>query len=973
MVPIGRFKKFLKLLGYPAELIAKNLNENIFLYPIDIRDPGINVPAHRLDLKYVYTPTEKAIFETHSNYWNQNDVNVFIAVSDNKCHIVNAREKPEEKEPLSKTVSIKTFNYGVNSEGFEPDKLKEISKDSVDSTYFFDFVIEKQKTTHEVDKDLLLNLIALRNDLAENGNERIVYLLILRCLFIKYLEDRGIYGENYLLDILRGGLPGNLLKAFNEIQKINGDIFKDDKIDAAEIAPEYLEKLSLFFSCDYRSGQGKLFPYRFDKIPVQLISNVYEAFLKSEKKKGKGIYYTPSFIVEFMLSHTLKEKLKVNPHTTVFDPACGSGAFLVESFKMIIDTLPEKPSFEKKKEILENRLFGIDSDPGALQIAAFSLYLVLLETEAPEFIRDQIEHAHPILPGLIGKTLIKGNALLDDDIFKGKTFDCIAANPPWGSVPDDGSPENAAERNAIDTKGREGIKPEYKNVSGYERSQAFLLRVGRWGRNDTVFSLVVKNSIFLNENANAFRRELLTKYSLSHFYELSKLNKILFKKRAIGKIDGNDIEIGAAEPCVIVVFSKSEIKDNTINYVSPKLTGFSEKFQIIHFAQKDVNRVKQTDFLEDDLAWIILAKGNIGDYKLIKKVTDQYKNLEITCSRGFEAKQNMQPTKTVKLDRALIKSQDFNRYYIKGQLGLFNWNQELPRRRDEYLYSGDRILIAYRPTPGDGLRLRCIFTNKDMVFRNDILCFKADGITNYVPYLAILNSAFTGYYLFKISAQWDGGIKREALRTYDIKSFPFPELDHSDSRISKLTHLVKRLEQSQENNESISGLEQDVDDLVFDLYGLLDFEKEIIREFYQVNVGRKKDNVKSEDIQNYVDRFRQHFDFILDRDFRINAEYSVSPHMGAVVCIRIVKKEDFIQKTVRKEIPVLNIVKEKQLQQSFTSRMLNEDKIKIYHDNAFYIVKSNYFKDWTERQAMLDANEEIGLLLKNLPEKNSIA
>ncbi|MCP5104447.1 MAG: hypothetical protein GY950_13760 [bacterium] len=153
----------------------------------------------------------------------------------------------------------------------------------------------------------------------------------------------------------------------------------------------------------------------------------------------------------------------------------------------------------------------------------------------------------------------------------------------------------------------------------------------------------------------------------------------------------------------------------------------------------------------------------------------------------------------------------------------------------------------------------------------------------------------------------------------------------------------------------------------------MDFEKEIIREFFQVNVERKKDAVKSEDIQNYVDRFRQHFDFILERGYRINAEYSISSHMGAVVCIRIVKKEDFIQKIVRKEIPILNIVKKKQLQQIFTSRMLNEDKVKIYDDNAFYVVKSNGFKDWTERKAMLDANEEIGLLLKNLPERNNIA
>ncbi len=973
MTTADRFERFLMALGYPEELLDNNKKENVFTYRIDICDPDItDLPLNRVDLDYVYTPTEESIFETHANYWNQNSVNAFVAISDDNCYIINAREKPDEENPLSKKIKIKTFNYGVNSVGFEKDKLREISKDAVDSTYFFDFVSKNQKTTHEVDKDLLLNLIALRNDLEHEGNEKIAYSLILKCLFIKYLEDREIYERNYLLDILRSGKPGELINAFNEIKKINGDIFKQDKIGETAITPGYMGKLAIFFSCDYRSRQRKLFPYRFDKIPIQLISNVYEAFLRSEEKRGKGIYYTPSFIVGFMLSHTLKEKLKRNPGVTVLDPACGSGAFLVESFKMIIEALPQKPDFKEKQKILENQLFGIDRDAHSLEIAAFSLYLVLLETESPEFIRDQIKHAHPILPSLIGKTLVRGNALVDDEIFKGKTFDCIAANPPWGSVPADEDPENIEEREAIGTKGCAGTKPEYVNVSDYERSQAFLLRAGHWGAGETIFSMVVKNAIFLNEKAEAFRKELLKKYSLSYFYELSSLNKILFKKRSIGKIAGKEIEIGAAEPCAILVFSNPGAQANTFNYVAPKLTGFSEKFQLIHFSQKDVTRISQAAFLEDDIIWRVLVKGSMDDYKLIKKIAHQNRTLKITCSRGFEAKQNMKPTKIEAWDRVLIKSQDFDRYHIKRQLGTFNWNQRLRRRREEDLYRGSRILIAYRPIPRDQLKLRCIYTNEEKVFRNDILCFKSEEITNYLPYLAILNSSFAGYYLFKISAQWDGGIKREALRTYDLKSFPFPEISDSDIRISRLIALVNQVELFRKNERDASELEKEIDELVFDLYGLLEFEKEIIREFYQINVERKKDVVRPGDIQNYVDRFRQNFNLFLDTNYRLNAYYSVSPHMGAAVCFQIVNKEDFIRDIPPQNIRLLDIVKKSQLQQSFTSRMVNEEKVKIYDENKFYMVKSNYFKDWTERQALKDANEEIGLLLKNLPENNSI-
>ena len=62
---------------------------------------------------------------------------------------------------------------------------------------FYKFVQENQRKKQEVDKDLLLSLIALRNDLASNGDNHTIHLLILRCLFVKYLEDGGIFEPNY--------------------------------------------------------------------------------------------------------------------------------------------------------------------------------------------------------------------------------------------------------------------------------------------------------------------------------------------------------------------------------------------------------------------------------------------------------------------------------------------------------------------------------------------------------------------------------------------------------------------------------------------------------------------------------------------------------------------------------------------------------------------------------------------------------
>ena len=98
----------------------------------------------------------------------------------------------------------------------------------------------------------------------DNGNEQVVHLIILRCLFVKYLEDRGIFTSNYLSEILASKSADRLIDAFGEVCKINGDVFGGNRLTLDDICEEYLDKLHLFFTADYQSGQGTLFPYQFD-------------------------------------------------------------------------------------------------------------------------------------------------------------------------------------------------------------------------------------------------------------------------------------------------------------------------------------------------------------------------------------------------------------------------------------------------------------------------------------------------------------------------------------------------------------------------------------------------------------------------------------------------------------------------------------------------------------------------------------
>jgi hypothetical protein len=972
------FKQYLLILGIKDFDGKSNFHRYDIVLKSDNHVNNIPIEFHFVPKTFLF---EESIYDIHDNVWNKNDTPNFIIVSEEKSYIFDSKIKPKKDNPFNAEIDSFKHRNSFNNDD------NPILKKNLDSGYFFEFVIQKTKKNkqQEVDKDLLLNLIALRQDLLNIKNdESTIHLLILRCLFLKYLEDRGIYEKGYVVSALIKS-PNALITAFNEVGRINGDIFKYDVLTADHISPNYLNSIARFFTCDYLTGQGSLFPYKFDCIPVQLISNVYEAFLSDSKKKGKGIYYTPKFVVDFMLSETLKPLLKSNPNITLFDPACGSAAFLVEGFKAIIHRNKAQKNFEKKKQILENQIFGIDIDKDALQIATFSLYLTLLEDLEPDFIRYQIEKQSPILPNLIGKNLLCGNSLTNNELFKDRKFGCIVANPPWLSVKEDTeNDQSKVIRQAIGDSTVKGTMPEYKTVSDYQLSQAFILRVKEWSQSDTIFGLIVNNSNFFNQKSVAFRKELLVKYKLRTFYELSKLNKILFKKTDIGIIKGKKIQVGASEPCAFLVFENIYNKENIIDYIVPKLTILSEALNIIQITHRDVKKVKQSVLSDisdelitkiqkghlsevtNDAIWKIFVNGEWEDFELIKMLSQKKDySFTIDCKKGFEPKQNSESTINPD-NKKIIFSENIERFYMSDILSNFDWNQD-KRKRGGGLnlsrYQEERLLIAYRPKPNDNFRLRCCYTDAEIIHKTDVVSCRINNNKYYTPLLGILNSSLIGYYLFNISSQWQGSLKREVARLNEIESLPIRLYNNQKQFTSNIVDLVFRIENGKKQYQNTQDLEKELDDLVFDLYGLLTFEKEIIREFYDINVHRKNDTVKKVDLEAYFLKFKEVFELALSADLEMKATYKISKNLGAYLCLHIEpKNKDTTELFALSNISddeVFHAIKSQQLEQAFYSNKLNEITTKVYESERFFIIKSNYFKDWTVRQAIKDANEEI--------------
>ena len=208
-------------------------------------------------------------------------------------------------------------------------------------------------------------------------------------------------------------------------------------------------------------------PYEFSVLPADILGQVYEQFLgkvirltaghqakveeKPEVKKAGGVFYTPTYIVEYIVKHTVGELLKGKSpkqaeKLTILDPACGSGSFLLGAYQYLLDWYrddyvsnhPEKWStgrrprlyqnqygewkltIEERKRILLNNIYGVDIDSQAVEVTKLSLLLKVLEGEDEQTLSSQMSLFHKrVLPDL-SNNIKCGNSLIGSDFYEGQ-------------------------------------------------------------------------------------------------------------------------------------------------------------------------------------------------------------------------------------------------------------------------------------------------------------------------------------------------------------------------------------------------------------------------------------------------------------------------------------------------------------------------------------------------------------------------
>ena len=318
--------------------------------------------------------------------------------------------------------------------------------------------------------------------------------------------------------------------------RFNGHVFrlKDEERAALTESSELSHYARLVQGYEDEAGQTSFWRlYSFRDLPIELISNIYQLFVKD----AASSIYTPPALVRLMLEETLswdRIDALIAGDGVILDPACGSGVFLVEAYKRLVLHWRSKngwdrPSVDVLRQLLL-RVHGIDLEEGAVELAAFSLCLALCDALEPEEIRASIR----LFPRLDGETLhwscffdARNQGLMEAPVA------AIVGNPPFASS----LTTNGAKQSYNLYAKAHGALADNQLAYLFVHDAMEILEPGG------ILAMVQPAGFLYNQNALSFRRTFFERWNVRELLDFVSVRG-LFKK-------------GNADPKVVVVVAEA--------------------------------------------------------------------------------------------------------------------------------------------------------------------------------------------------------------------------------------------------------------------------------------------------------------------------------------------------------------------------------------------------------------------------------
>ncbi len=338
-----------------------------------------------------------------------------------------------------------------------------------------------KRGTTEVDTAFLAEIEGWRKEIAQNlaiRNPKLtqrelnfaVQRIIDRIIFLRICEDRGIEDYGRLRALVNADrIYPRLTKLFEDADaRYNSGLFHFKKEPERHEDPD---ELTLALDLDDKLLREILrglyypeCPYQFSVFSADILGQVYEQFLgtvirltdghhavpelKPEVRKAGGVYYTPTYIVDYIVRQTVGKLVegktpKQVEKISILDPACGSGSFLIGAYQFLLDWhlqfyLANNPvkwakggkpalvqsgkgwrlTIAERKRILLANIYGVDIDTQAVEVTKLSLLLKVLEGETGQTLQTIFRlFQERALPDL-GDNIKCGNSLIGPDFYQ---------------------------------------------------------------------------------------------------------------------------------------------------------------------------------------------------------------------------------------------------------------------------------------------------------------------------------------------------------------------------------------------------------------------------------------------------------------------------------------------------------------------------------------------------------------------------
>jgi N-6 DNA Methylase len=948
----------------------------------EIKPNGLFIEENKIialffDFSNKYAVDLKKLFE---QIWNMGGLPIIFVINSNSVDIYNGYTFDTEtlvfdrlkigsniitEENLDKNFSIWDIFSGKSFEGFK-------------------------KPKSQVDNELLKNLVSTKNLLVKNGlNEIYAQNVIGRLVFSRYLLDRNVHIESKFFTDNKSFLAlirnRDLLYSYFDYLKetFNGDLFPVDNYEKSNISDLHLNYLfELFSGSDiFDDGfQRSLFDiYDFNIIPIELISEVYERFMGEEKQRKKSAYYTPSFLVDYILKKTLIPYLESNKTCKVFDPSCGSGIFLVESLRNIIEkNLDDDGSIEKQKlkSLLSDNIYGVDDDENAINLTAFSLYLTLLDYVNPKDVTNFK------FPPLKGKNLFKSNFFDTNHSFNEviKDIDFILGNPPWGSKKEE---MHVAYINKL--KNDNNYNQTDTLINHFQIAQSFVIRTKDFSSGNTKSCFILPStSVLYNPSAKHFRKYWLDNFAIHELLELSPVRDQLF--------------VNADAPTSIVFFAhdcSSVIKENIITHTSVKPNIFLEYLKLIVIEKTDEKHIKQSYFQKYDWLWKTMLYGNVLDFYLIKRLKEDYSNLNQLIEKfdlphpyqGFQLGGGDNNDASHLLGKLYLdtKRKFLSKFFIMED-SLKKWEINfLHRPRTKEVYQPPYVLLK-KGFPGKDFSLVSAYSEKEFVFTDSITAIRGKLTDKRLlkSITGCLNSNISSYYLLMQGSS--AGVEREqGHNKNDRFKIPIAFNNKISTKVDKIHELYKKLNsefiQNPATESELLYEENKLNIILLNSFEFSKTDKALLDYALKITIPQiNKNKIPStkatiQQLKSFAKIFIDHF----GNRWKGNPNYfSVDIYYNEYVAgmnFNLTKMEPK---------KVIKFHKNKKTDILFKLMEIGEEKIanvfykqrdiRGFNNSSFYLVKTNQYKNWHPAIAYGDLAEFIDAMLdtgrKHLIEKN---